>query len=69
MTLSRFSPVSPNKWEVSFPVKSAKPVATIVRRKGRCSMLPSRPLGAGELASLLAFMDRLEAPLEARRAA
>lgn len=58
MLYMRFSPISRNTWEVSTPVKSAKPIATITRRRGRCLVTTSgRALNREELLSLSTFMQ------------
>jgi len=62
MLYTRFSPVSPNKWEVSTPTKSTKPIATVTRRKGHCSVkiTVDRALNREELAVLSLFMQEHE---------
>jgi hypothetical protein len=62
MLFMRFSPVSRTTWEVSAPVKSTKPIATITRRKGQCSvtMTAKHALDSAELAALSCFMQEHE---------
>jgi hypothetical protein len=62
MLYTRFSPVNRNQWEVSTPTKSAKPIATVTRRKGRCSVkiMAEHALSRAELAILSAFMREHE---------
>lgn len=57
MTYMRFSPTGRSKWDVFAPVKSTKPIATVTRRNGRCSITADRALSSGEVAGLSAFMD------------
>jgi hypothetical protein len=61
MLYMRFSPTSRNKWEVSTP-KSAKPIATVTRRRGRCSatITSGHALNLEELACVSAFMQERE---------
>jgi hypothetical protein len=60
MLYMRFSPISRNKWEVSAPVKSAKPIATVTRRRGLCSVTTDHALNQEELATLSVFMQEHE---------
>ena len=60
MTYMRFSPTGRSKWDVLAPVKSAKPIATVTRRNGRCSVTTDRALSREELESLSAFMQEHE---------
>lgn len=54
-----FSSIRPNQWEAVTPVKSTKPVATITRRRGKCSasITAGRALNSEELSGLSAFMQ------------
>jgi hypothetical protein len=58
MLYTRFLPVSRNIWEVTAPVTSTKPFATITRRRGRCSttITAGYALNLEELACLLDFV-------------
>jgi len=58
MLYMRFSPTSRNKWEVSTP-KSAKPIATVTRRRGQCSAT-THTLNLEELACVSVFMQERE---------
>jgi hypothetical protein len=62
MLYMRFSPVSRTTWEVSAPVKSTKPIATITRRRGKCLVTGTggHALNREELASISAFMREQE---------
>jgi len=62
MLYTHFSSVSPDKWEVSAPTKSAKPIASITRRNGQCSatITADHALNGEELSSLSAFMQEHE---------
>ena len=62
MLFMRFSPVSRTTWEVSAPVKSTKPIATITHRKGQYSVTVTaeHALDRAELAALSAFMREHE---------
>jgi len=63
MLYFRFAPVTTNKWDVIAPAKSAKPIATITRRKGQCSatITAEHAINRAELAILSAFMREHEA--------
>jgi hypothetical protein len=58
MTYTRFAAISRNAWEVSEPAKSAKPIATITRRRGQflATITADHGLNREELVSLLDFM-------------
>lgn len=63
MLYMRFSPVSRNTWNVSTPVKSAKPIATIKRSRNRqCSVTISldHALSRKEMFCLSAFIREHE---------
>ena len=61
MLYMRFSPVSRNKWDVYTPVKSAKPIATVTRRRGKCfATTTAHAINREELAAISAFMDERE---------
>jgi hypothetical protein len=62
MLYTHFSPTSPDKWEVSAPTKSAKPIANITRRNGQCAatITADHGLNCEELSSLSAFMQEHE---------
>lgn len=63
MLYMRFSPVSRNTWEVSTPVKSTKPIATITRSRNRqCSVTvcSDHALSREEMSCLSSFMQERE---------
>jgi hypothetical protein len=63
MLYMRFSPVSRNTWNVSTPVKSAKPIATIKRSRNRqCSVTisPDHALSRKEMFCLSSFIREHE---------
>lgn len=61
MVYLSFSTISQNTWEVSTPVKSAKPVATVKRRSGECRLAAHRALNRAELSAISVFMEGQEA--------
>ena len=61
MLLTLFSPISRNTWEVSEPAKSAKPVAHVTVRAGRCSTKITKDvMNREELKSISLFMQEHE---------
>lgn len=62
MLYTHFSPVSPDKWEVFAPTKSAKPIANITGRNGQCAatITADHVLNGEERAALSAFMQERE---------
>jgi len=62
MLYTRFLPISRNKWSVSAPTVSAKPIAHITRRRGQCiaTSVPDHALNREELSSVSVFMQERE---------
>ncbi len=63
MTYMRFTPIARNIWEVSTPVKSSDPLATIWKKRGQYSAVFSEDhaVSAQELRSVAEFMRERQA--------